>query len=104
VVIAFTAVLLYILIAEFGGISASDSRWKILVLVAVTIVVERLAVAAAKGWLLSVVALAITTIALAAALVLWLKVARIAALKIAALFFSIRIAIGILLLWLFAAA
>jgi hypothetical protein len=36
-------------------------------------------------------------------LVLWLKVERIAALKVAGLFFSIRLALAFVMSWLFAA-
>jgi hypothetical protein len=101
--IAITAVLLYILIAEFGGISASDNRWKILGLVAGVIVLEALTRAVADSWLISLVAVAVVAAILAMALVLWLKVERIAALKVAGLFFSIRLALAFVMSWLFAA-
>ena len=99
--IAITAALLYILISEFGGISAPDNRWKILGLVVITIVLEQVARAQTEGLLLHYAALAIITIALAAAMRFWLKMEQVAALKVAALFFSIRIAVGLAVLWLF---
>jgi hypothetical protein len=98
--IAIAAILLYVLISVFGGVNAAENRWKILVLVVATVVLEKLAGALAESLLASVsIALAIS-IALAAVLTLWLKVSRFAAMKIAALFFVIRLALGLLVLWL----
>jgi hypothetical protein len=98
--LVIAAILLYVLISVFGGISAAKNRWKILVLVVVTVVLEQLVGSLAESLLTRVgIALAIS-LALAAVLTLWLKVSRIAALKVVALFFAIRTALGILILWL----
>jgi len=99
--IILTAVLLYILISEFGEISASDHRWKILVLVIAAVVLEQAVGYVAGNWLVGILGMAVITVALAGPMMLWLKMARNAALKVAGLFFVIRIALGIALLWLF---
>ena len=101
--IVITAILLYVLISIFGGISAAENRWKILALVVVTVVVEQLAGSLAESLILRVGIALLVSLALAAVLTLWLKVSRIAALKVVALFFAIRLILGLALLWLFGA-
>lgn len=102
--IAITAILLYVLISIFGGISAANNRWKILALVVGTVVLEQLGKSVAESLLFGVGIALLIALALAAALTLWLKVSRMAALKIAALFFAIRLVLGLLILWLIGGA
>jgi len=99
--IILTAVLLYILISEFGEISASDNRWKILVLVIATVILEQAVGYVAENLLIAILGMAVITVVLAGAMMLWLKMARNAALKVAGLFFVIRIALTFVMLWLF---
>ncbi len=98
------AILLYILVSIFGDNSETSVRWKVLAIAVLVAIGEAAGAAALPGlwWLLGI--LVLSAVAVAVALQLWCKIARAAAIKIAALFMGVRIALQIVLMLIFSPA
>jgi len=93
------AVILYVLVSIFGDSSDTSTRWKVLSIAVVLAVLESMAVARLSGLLWAIGLVAASAIGVAVALELWCKLARVAAIKIAAIFMAIRAALAAALIF-----
>jgi hypothetical protein len=93
------AVLLYVLVTTLGDSSEASTRWKVLV-IAVGVAVGEAAVSRyVSGLWWAIALIVLSTAIVASALELWCKLARAAALKVAAIFMGVRIALAAILIF-----
>lgn len=96
--IIVNAILLYVLVSIFGNSSDPSSRWKVFIVAVLVAIGEGAAATALRVWWWAIVLLVASAAIVAVALELWCKLPRATAIKIAAIFMAVRIALAAALL------
>jgi hypothetical protein len=95
------AILLYVLVSIFNDGIEDEIRWKVLAIAGVTVVVEFFLLRLGTYRFLALAAVLISTALVALLLIVWCKLSRSVAAKVAGSFLGIRVALAAVALLLF---
>jgi hypothetical protein len=98
--IIINAIILYILVSLMGESSEPSLRWKVLGIAVALGLIETAISMTITNIVLNLALIVLASIAVAVALEVWCRLLRTTAIKIAAVFLGVRIALGVGLIFL----